>query len=161
MKKIISLLLILTITLLTTSCATVDRYEVPYGKTAEFEDGLCFSVERHVFKDNVKAGIYNYSTTPDNIYLLIEIKVTNNTDKTYYAYGTEIWLDWNGVKISQVDIVKNFVDGFYSLSQMPTLTKYYTATFEISKDIPISELRLVFERREVMRRLQLQFVIYE
>ena len=113
------------------------------GESVAFDNGVEFSVERHIYKSEIQVGYTNYVT--DDIFLCIEIKVKNGSDSVYSASGTDIWLLYGETKIGQVDIVKRWENGYYNISQPATTTKTYLTCFELSADIPFEDLALVFD----------------
>lgn len=127
------------------------------GESVAFSNGVEFSVERHIYKSEIKVGYTNYTT--DDIFLCIEIKVKNNSDSAYSASGTDIWLLWGETKIKQVDIVKRWTDGFYNISQPATTTKTYVSCFELSADIPFEDLTLVFDNGKWLNNEQVKILL--
>ena len=127
------------------------------GESVAFENGIEFSVERHIYKSQIQVGYYNYVT--DDIFLCIEIKVKNGSDSVYSASGTDIWLLYGETKIGQVDIVKRWEDGFYNISQPATTTKTYVSCFELSADIPFEDLTLVFDNGKWLDNEQVKILL--
>lgn len=153
-------LLIAVLSLVCVSCENLSRTttKVAYlGEFGAFDNGVEFSVERHVYKSEIKVGYYNYTT--DDIFLCIEIKVKNGSDSVYSASGTDIWLLWGETKIKQVDIVKRWSDGFYNISQPATTTKTYVSCFELSADIPFEDLALVFDNGKRLDNEQVKILL--
>lgn len=146
--KIIVLSLLIAVTsLFMIGCdsSPTNNDKVAYlGESVAFSNGVEFSVTRHIYKSEIQVGYTNYVT--DDIFLCIEIKVKNDSEKRYSGNSTDIWLLYGNTKITQVDIVKRWSNGFYSISQSPTTTKTYLACFELSADIPLSDLALVIDR---------------
>lgn len=153
-------LLIALLSLVCVSCENLSRTttKVAYlGESVAFSNGVEFSVERHIYKSEIKVGYTNYTT--DDIFLCIEIKVKNGSDSVYSASGTDIWLLYGKTKIKQVDIVKRWADGFYNISQTATTTKTYVSCFELSADIPYNELALVIDKGAWKNNEQVKFYL--
>lgn len=127
------------------------------GEFGAFNNGVEFSVERHIYKSEIKVGYTNYVT--DDIFLCIEIKVKNGSDSVYSASGTDIWLIYGETKIGQVDIVKKWENGYYNISQPATTTKTYLACFELSADIPFEDLALVFDNGSWLDNEQVKILL--
>lgn len=127
------------------------------GESVAFSNGVEFSVERHIYKSEIKVGYTNYTT--DDIFLCIEIKVKNNSDSVYSASGTDLWLLYGKTKIGQVDIVKRWEDGYYNISQPATTTKTYVSCFELSADIPFEDLTLVFDNGKWLNNEQVKILL--
>lgn len=149
MKKKIILLLSIILILSTSLVGCIkedkkDNKECYINESIAFENGVEFSVARHIYKREIQVGYTTYTT--DDIFLCIEVKVKNGSQEKFSGNSTDIWLLYGGTKIGQVDIVKRWVDGYYAISQSPTTTKTYVTCFELSADIPFEELALVFDR---------------
>lgn len=127
------------------------------GESVAFSNGIEFSVERHIYKSEIKVGYTNYVT--NDIFLCIEIKVKNNSDSVYSVSGTDIWLLYGKTKIGQVDIVKRWEDGYYNISQPATTTKTYVSCFELSADIPFEDLTLVFDNGKWLNNEQAKILL--
>ena len=127
------------------------------NESVAFENGVEFSVTRHIYKKEIDTGYYNYVT--DDIFLCIEIKVKNGSETKYSGNSTDIWLTYGETKIGQVDIVKRWSNGFYSISQSPTTTKTYLTCFELSADIPFEDLTLVFDNGKWLDNEQVKILL--
>ena len=156
---VLSLLLAIT-SLFAMGCdnSPTNNDKVAYlGESVALSNGVEFSVERHIYKSEIKVGYTNYVT--DDIFLCIEIKVKNNSDSVYSASGTDLWLLYGETKIGQVDIVKRWVDGYYNISQPATTTKTYVSCFELSADIPFEDLTLVFDNGKWLDNEQVKILL--
>lgn len=156
MKKLVLILLTIVIMVMAlNSCDSLDVLdlfedektiqECNYGETLTFADGISVSVLGYDYESRIRIGYYNYSAQNGNRYLLLDVNIVNNSSETYTESGTHCWLDYNGTQIGQVDIVTHYSHGFYQVSQMPTTTKTYILTFELSEEIEITELAFVLE----------------
>ena len=127
------------------------------NESVAFSSGIEFSVTRHIYKSEIKVGYTNYTT--DDIFLCIEIKVKNGSNRKFSASGTDIWLLYGKTKIKQVDIVKRWADGYYNISQPATTTKTYVSCFELSADIPFEDLTLVFDNGKWLDNEQVKILL--
>lgn len=127
------------------------------NESVAFSSGVEFSVERHIYKSEIKVGYTNYVT--DDIFLCIEIKVKNGSDGSFSVSGTDLWLLYGETKIGQVDIVKRWEDGYYNISQPATTTKTYVSCFELSADIPFEDLTLVFDNGKWLNNEQVKILL--
>lgn len=127
------------------------------NESVAFSNGVEFSVERHIYKSEIKVGYTNYVT--EDIFLCIEIKVKNGSDSVYSVSGTALWLLYGETKIGQVDIVKRWTDGYYNISQPATTTKTYVSCFELSADIPFEDLTLVFDNGKWLNNEQVKILL--
>lgn len=141
MKKLTAIFMLIAICIGMSSCGASNSGEVYFGETAVFESGLAFSVVDKMF--STKYGLYE--ADEGNKYVFVKIRIANNTKEVYTADGSEVWLDCDGAKIGQLNIVRRIENGFYSVSQSPTTTVEYVAAFQVGEQIEFSDLALVVD----------------
>ena len=146
MKKLTLMALAILLCLGMVSCSPAEKQEKSnechLGETVAFENGVEFSVTSANFQTEIKQdGIYSIRRADKgNKFVLLQIKVVNNSNEGYSAEGNEIWLDHHGARIAQIDF---WADGFDDDSQSPTTTKTYNAFFQVGEQVQMSDLALV------------------
>lgn len=67
----------------------------------------------------------------------------NLYDTKRLSSGVEdTWLNVDGAKVYQVDIVKRGADTWYNVNQSATTTKTYVMIFEVGKDVIMQDISL-------------------
>jgi hypothetical protein len=144
MKKYIAVLIILSLWLAFSSCGTE---KIPtkcnLGETIAFGNGVQFTVTEAKFTTEIKGTYSTYRADEGNKYLLLKITVANNAKESYYAEGTDIWLNYNGARIAQIKLVERWENGFDDVSQAPTTVVTYNAFFQVGNQVPLEDIDLI------------------
>ncbi|MBQ3063664.1 MAG: hypothetical protein IJC99_02525 [Clostridia bacterium] len=147
MKKLIVMVLATILCLGMVSCSPANEQkksnECYLGETVAFENGVEFTVTSAKFQTEIQGTYATHRADEGNKYVLLQIKVVNNSNEGYSAEGNEIWLNYNGARIAQINLIRNWEDGFDDISQSPTTTKTYDAFFQVGEQVQMSDLALV------------------
>lgn len=147
MKRLTLMALAILLCLGMVSCSPAEEQEKSnecyLGETVAFENGVEFSVTSAKFQTEIQGTYATHRADEGNKYVLLRIKVVNNSNEGYSAEGNEIWLNHNGARIAQINLIKNWADGFDDISQSPTTTKTYNAFFQVGEQVQMSDLALV------------------
>lgn len=115
-------------------------YNGEIGDTLTFANGVEFTATEVIERTELTTATRKWTT--ENKFVMIKVQVVNNSNNVFASTNTDVWLNYNGAKIYQVDIVKSVASCWNSISQSATVTKSYYCVFEVGKDIPTADLML-------------------
>lgn len=152
-KLICGLIIGITLLVFLIVCIACIIYEnrlktVYYKETAKYSNGVEISATDYVQKQSIKVNEWvTYDT--DNMFICIEFTITNKGNETYNANSSNIYLKYGSKKITQHSRLSyEFGNTFRNVSVGATLTKTYWAIFEVDKNIPIKDLKVVISCKQ-------------
>lgn len=121
---------------------------VYYKETAKYSNGVEITATDYVQKQSIKVNDWvTYDT--NNMFICIEFTITNKGGETYNANSDNIYLKYGEKRITQhARLSYEFGNTFRSVSVGATLTKIYWAIFEVDKNIPVEDLKVVISCKQ-------------
>lgn len=121
---------------------------VYYKETAKYSNGVEITATDYVQKQSIKVNDWTTYDT-DNMFICIEFTITNKGNETYNANSSNIYLKYGSRKIMQhSQLSYEFGNTFKRVSVGATLTKTYWAIFEVDKNIPKEDLKVVINCKQ-------------
>lgn len=120
-------------------------YNGGIGDTLTFANGVEFTATEVIERTELTTATRKWTT--ENKFVMIKVQVVNNSNDVFTSTNTDVWLNYIGAKIHQVNIVNSVASCWNSISQSATVTKSYYCVFEVGKDIPTADLMLTIWNR--------------